>query len=61
MAYIERVIERANGRTAVFALDGNAVSQMWHSKTTTRSRESERRGKELEEERNLKRTHLNVD
>lgn len=49
LAYIEGVIERANGRTAVFALDANAVSQMWHSKTRTRSRESERRGKELEE------------
>lgn len=48
LTYMDHVIERARGKLVIFALDANAISQMWHSKAVSRSRENEIRGRELE-------------
>ena len=49
LMYMENVLRVIDGRRAIFGIDANAVSPLWFSKSGGRSRESELRGKLLEE------------
>lgn len=49
LAYLERVREVTNGTRVLVGMDANAVSPLWYSKGRGRSRESDMRGRVLED------------